>query len=266
MGSMNSTLNHLTSKDGTTIGLDRLGDGPPVILISGGSVDRTSMAGVAALLAADFTAFNYDRRGRGDSGDTQPYAIDREIEDIDAVVAAAGGSAYLVGSSSGAALGLLAAEQLKGKITRLAMWEPPYISDENARPPANTAQIYRDFVAAGRRDDAVEYFMAKVVGLPPEFVAFGRTQPFWEASEKIAHTLAYDAEVMGDYSLPLDRARNVTVPTIVLTGGASFPFLAETARELVEALPNGQTRVLPDQQHNVAPEALAAALKEFFSA
>lgn len=266
MGNTNPTLEHVTSKDGTTIGFDRLGDGPAVILISGGSVDRSSMAGVAELLAADFTAFNYDRRGRGDSGDTQPYEIEREIEDIDAVVAAAGGTAYLVGSSSGAALGLLAAEQLTGKITKLAMWEPPYIADENARPPANTAQIYRDFVAAGRRGDAVEFFMAKVVGLPPEFVAFGRTQPFWEASEKIAHTLAYDAEVMSDYSLPLDRARNVTIPTIVLTGGASFPFFAETARELAKALPQGQTGVLPDQQHNVAPDVLAAALKEFFSA
>jgi pimeloyl-ACP methyl ester carboxylesterase len=130
------TLNKVTSKDGTTIAFDRLGDGPPVILVSGGSVDRQSNAGVAAILASDFTVFNYDRRGRGPSGDTQPYAVEREVEDIDAVVTASGGSAHLYGTSSGAALALIAAAQLPGKITKLALWEPPYIIDPAARAPA----------------------------------------------------------------------------------------------------------------------------------
>src|SRR5262245_1283952 len=125
----------VTSRDGTTIAFDRLGAGPPVILVSGGSVDRSSNASLAALLAPYFTALNYDRRGRGPSGDTPPYAVEREIEDIDAVVQAAGGSAFLYGASSGAALALDAAEKLPTRITRLALWEPPYIPEGYPRPP-----------------------------------------------------------------------------------------------------------------------------------
>ncbi len=264
MSNTTSTLHHVTSRDGTTIAFDRSGDGPPVILVCGGSVDRMSNAGLAAQLASDFTAFNYDRRGRGDSGDTLPYGVDREIEDIDAVVTAAGGAAFLYGTSSGAALALAAAEKLGGRITKLALWEPPFILDPSARPPADTAKTFADLVAAGRRSDAVEHFTAKVVGLPAEFVAFAKTQPFWAAQEKIAHTLAYDATVMADYSLPLERAANVTIPTIILAGGASFPFMRETAQALAAALPNGRTRTLEGQEHNVAPEAMASALKEFF--
>lgn len=265
MSDMTSTLQHVTSRDGTPIAFDRLGDGPPVILVCGGSVDRISNAGVAGLLASDFTAFNYDRRGRGDSGDTLPYAVEREIEDIDAVVTAAGGAAHLYGSSSGAALALAAAEQLKGRITKLALWEPPFILEESARPPADTARTYTYLVNAGRRGDAVEYFMAKVVGMPADFVTWAKTQPWWEGQEKIAHTLAYDATVMADYSLPLERAAAVTTPTIVLAGAASFGFLPETAKALATALPNGQVRILDGQSHDVAAEAIAPMLKEFFT-
>jgi pimeloyl-ACP methyl ester carboxylesterase len=260
-----STLHHVSSKDGTSIGFDRLGHGQAVILVTGGSVDRMSNAGVAALLASDFTVYNYDRRGRGDSGDTLPYAVAREIEDIDAVVTAAGGSAFLYGTSSGAALALAAAEQLKDRITRLALWEPPFILDEQARPPSDTAKVYNEFVAAGRRGDAVEYFMAKVVGMPADFVAWAKTQPFWAGQEKIAHTLAYDATVMADYSLPVQRAAAVTTPTIVLAGAASFGFLPVTARALAAAMPNAQLRILDGQSHDVAPDAMAPVLKEFFA-
>ena len=266
MNDATSTIHRVTSKDGTTIGFDRLGDGPPIIFVCGGSVDRQSNSGLAAILASDFTALNYDRRGRGVSGDTQPYAIEREIEDIEAVVAAAGGSAHLYGSSSGAALALAAAEALPGKITRLALWEPPFFLDENARPPLDSARTYRDFVAAGRRGDAVEYFMAKVVGMPAEFVASARSQPWWAWTEGLAHTLAYDAEIMGDYLVPFERAARVTIPTIVLTGSASFPFMQEAAEALAKALPNGRTGVLAGQSHDVAPDVLAPALKEFFAA
>ena len=146
--------------------------------------------------------FNYDRRGRGPSGDTAPYAVEREIEDIDAVITAAGGSACLYGRSSGAALALEATASGLA-ITKLALWEPPYILDDSRpRPPADTARTYTEMVSAGRRGDAVEFFMAKVVGLPAEFVAYARTQPWWPAQEALAHTLAYDATIMGDYSLP----------------------------------------------------------------
>ena len=259
-------MEQVTSKDGTTIAFDRLGEGPAVILVSGGSVDRSSLAALADLLAQHFTVFNYDRRGRGPSGDTPPYAVEREVEDIDAVVEAAGGSAYLFGSSSGAALALEAARQRPTRITKLALWEPPYIPEGFPRPPADTAKTFSDLVAAGKRGDAAEYFMAKVVGMPPEFVAQARSSPWWPAQEALAHTLAYDATIMGDYTLPTERAAQVTIPTLVLDGGASFPFLHPTALALAAALPNGRQQTLEGQSHDVAAEVLAPALEEFFTA
>jgi pimeloyl-ACP methyl ester carboxylesterase len=123
---------------------------------------------------------------------------------------------------------------------------------------------YDEMISAGRRGDAVEYFMTKVVGLPPEFVAYARTQPFWQAQETLAHTLAYDATVMGDYSLPAERAAAVTIPTLVMAGGASFPFIRETARVLADVLPDGQHRTLEGQEHNVDPAVLAPVLVDFF--
>ncbi|HKW23506.1 MAG TPA: alpha/beta hydrolase [Ktedonobacterales bacterium] len=258
-------MDNVTSKDGTIITYDRLGEGPAVILVSGGSVDRFSNASLADLLAKQFTVYNYDRRGRNESGDTPPYAVAREIEDIAAVTDAAGGSAYLYGSSSGAALAMEAARQLPGKITKLALWEPPYIPDGFPRPPANTAQIFSDLVAEGKREDAAEFFMAKVVGLPSEFVAQARTSPWWPAQLALAHTLAYDATIMGDYTLPVERVAEVKIPTLVLDGGASFPFMHVTAEALVDHLPNPQHRTLEGQRHDVSAEALAPVLAEFFN-
>jgi pimeloyl-ACP methyl ester carboxylesterase len=258
-------MNKATSKDGTTLAFDRLGDGPPVILVCGGSTDRMANAPLAALLAPHLSVLNYDRRGRGDSGDTPPYAVEREVEDIAAVIDAGGGSAFLYGTSSGAALALEAAASGL-PVTKLALWEPPFILDESRRPPADTARTYRELVAAGRRGDAVEYFMAKVVGLPPEFVAQARSQPFWEAQEALAHTLAYDATIMGNYSLPTERAAAVTVPTLVLDGGASFAGMAESAQALADVLPDGQRRTLEGQGHDVDPSVQAPVLVEFFKA
>jgi alpha-beta hydrolase superfamily lysophospholipase len=257
-------MNRVNSRDGTTIAFDRLGVGPPVILVCGGSTDRRANARLAELLAPNFTVFNYDRRGRGDSGDTVPYAVEREVEDIDAVIAAAGGSASVYGTSSGAALALEAAASGLA-ITRLALWEPPFILDESRRPPPDTARIYAEMVAAGRRGDAVEYFMAKVVGLPPEFVTEARRAPWWPAQEALAHTLAYDATIMGDYSLPTELVVSVTVLTLVIDGGRSFPWMSETAQALADAIPDAQRRTLEGQTHDVASEALAAVLEEFFA-
>jgi pimeloyl-ACP methyl ester carboxylesterase len=257
-------MDSVTSKDGTTIAFDRLGDGPPVILVSGGSVDRGSNASLADVLAKQFTVYNYDRRGRGPSGDTQPYAIQREIEDIEAVLDATGGSAGLYGSSSGAALALEAAAA-GVPITKLALWEPPYIGEGRPRPDPDTASIYRKFVAEGRRGDAVEYFMAKVVGMPAEFVGFARSQPWWPAQEALAHTLAYDAEIMGDYSIPTDRIAKIAAPTLVLSGGASFDWMVDTAQAIVDALPNGRRQALEGQSHDVSADVLGPVLAEFFA-
>ncbi len=258
-------MKSVTSKDGTIITFDQLGSGQPVVLVSGGSVDKSSNASLADELAKHFTVYNFDRRGRGKSGDTLPYAVDREIEDIEAVIDGAGGKAFLYGSSSGAALALEAARKLPTKVTKLALWEPPYIMDEQSRPPANTAQVFTDLVAAGRRGDAAEYFMAKVVGLPPEFVASARSAPWWPSQEALAHTLAYDATIMGDYSLPEAKIADIKVPTVVIDGGASFPFMHITADAIVKNLSNGTRRTLEGQRHDVDGAMLGAALTEFFS-
>lgn len=254
----------VTSKDGTKIAFDRLGSGPPVVLVCGGSVDRTADAAIAQELASDFTVFNYDRRGRGDSGDTLPYAIDREVEDIEAVIGAAGGSAFLWGSSSGAVLALIAAESVP--ITKLALWEPPFVPEGVPRPPEDQVSQYETMIAEGRRGDAVEYFMTKVIGMPPEVVAGARTQPWWAATEALAHTLAYDARIMGDYSIPKDLAASVKVPTMVIAGGADFPWMRQTAEALATTLPNGQVRILEGQGHDVDPGVLAPVLSEFLNA
>ena len=257
-------MESVTSRDGTTIAFDRLGEEPPVVLVCGGSVDRMADAAIAQELASDFTVLNYDRRGRGDSGDTPPYAIEREVEDIDAVIDAAGGSANLWGSSSGAVLAMIAAAS-GAPVTKLALWEPPFILDENARPPADQVEQYERMIAEGRRGDAAEYFMSKVVGMPPEFVADARNQPWWAAQEAIAHTLAYDARIMGDYSIPTQTAGAVKAPTLVLAGGADMPFMRASAEALADAIPHGEVRFLDGQGHNVDPTILAPALKEYFA-
>lgn len=257
-------MENVISADGTSIAYDRLGDGPAVVLVCGGSVDRMSNAPLAALLAQDYTVYNYDRRGRGDSGDAEVYEIEREFEDLDAVFAVAGGSAHLYGTSSGAALALLATAAGR-PVNRLALWEPPYILEgTRERPPADTASIYRDFVAAGHRDKAAEYFMAEVVGLPAEFVEMAKASPWWPAQEAIAHTLAYDATVMGDYSVPAEAIAAVIPPTQVLTGGAAPEWMKLGNQAVVDQLKDGSHRVLPDQEHNVDPAVLAPALKAFW--
>jgi len=256
-------MNRVTSSDGTTIAFDRLGEGPPVILVCGGSTDRSANAPLAALLARHFTVLNYDRRGRGDSGDTPPYAVEREVEDLEALINEAGGAALVYGTSSGAALALEAAASGL-PITKLALWEPPFFLEGRPRPPADTATTFTELVSTGRRGEAVEFFMRQVVGLPPEFVAYARRQPFWASQEALAHTLSYDATIMGDYSLPAERAAAVNIPTLVIDGGASLGFMGESADALTAALPDGRRRTLDGQEHNVDPEALAPVLEEFF--
>jgi pimeloyl-ACP methyl ester carboxylesterase len=258
-------MNTVVSPDGTTIALDRLGAGPPVVLVGGGSVDRTSNAPLAELLATDFTVFNIDRRGRGDSGDTPPYAVERELEDIAAVLEEAGGSANLYGHSGGAALALHAAAAGL-PVRRLALWEPPYILDATRRPPADHVEQLEKLLAEGRRGDAAAYFLREVVRAPAEFVAQARTQPWWAGQEALAHTLAYDARILGDYALPTGRAESVGVPTLVLAGGVDFPWMRDTAQALASALPNGEVRFLDGQGHaDVDPTVLAPVLKDFFA-
>src|SRR6266851_3799879 len=236
----------VVSNDGTTIAFERFGDGPPLILVVGAFNERSTGAGLAAFLAPHFSVFIYDRRGRGDSGDTLPYAVDREIDDLAALIAEAGGSAAGFGYSSGAFLALQAAASGLA-ITRLALLDPPYIVDDNdARQyaAANHTAHLAELIATGRRGQAVEYFQSRVVGIPDEVIVQMRQAPFRPALEAIAHTLVYEATILGDRSVPTELARTVTVPTLVIAGGAGHPIMRSAAHALAAALCHGQARIL----------------------
>ena len=253
------------SGDGTEIAFDELGDGPPVVMVVGAFNLRSTTAPLAEALAPRFTVLNYDRRGRGDSGDTAPYAVEREIEDLDALIAAAGGAASVFGYSSGAVLALKAAAA-GSAITRLALYEPPFLVDDSRpRPAADLPERLAELIAAGRRGDAVELYQLEGVGLPEELVVQLRHAPFRPGLEAIAPTLAYDAEITRDLSLPTALAAAVPQPTLVLDGAASWQFLRNAAQALADALPNGQRRPLPGQTHDIDPGATAPVLAEFLA-
>jgi pimeloyl-ACP methyl ester carboxylesterase len=260
----------VTSKDGTRIAFDRTGDGPAVILVDGALQYRAfdqGMAQLADLLGQHFNVFHYDRRGRGDSTDTQPYTVRREIEDIEALINEAGGPAYVFGISSGASLAMEAAVELGGKIKKLVLYEPPYNDDDNARQAwKEYTKGLKDLLAADRRGDAVALFM-KYVGATDEQINGVRNTPMWPLFEAVAPTLAYDhIYILGeDASVPVERAAKVGVPTLIMTGGATFPFMHTTAMTLTKAIPSAQYRTLEGQTHEVSPEALAPVLAEFFS-
>jgi pimeloyl-ACP methyl ester carboxylesterase len=277
-------MKKVLSKDGTPIAYDQVGNGPAVILVAGalGVRSHPIVGELARLLAPHFTVIDYDRRGRGDSGDTLPYAVEREVEDIEALIDEAGGSVSLYGISSGAVLALDAASRLPTKVKKLVMYEPPFIIDDSRPPiPEDYVRQLNDAIAAGRPGDAVEIFMTRAVGIPAEFVAQMRNAPVsevfdsemkppeWAEMEKVAHTLAYDGAIMGETMsgkpLPAGKWASATAPTLVMTGGNSETFFERGARSLVNLLPNAQYRTLEGQDHAVSPQALAPVLVEFFS-
>ena len=261
-------MSTVISKDGTRIAYDKIGAGPAVVLVDGAMVYRGhgGLDPLAAQLADQFTVYTYDRRGRGESGDTLPYAVEREVEDLEAIIDEAGGPAFVYSISSGAALVMEAAIQMGGKIKKLAIYEAPYNDDENAR------KVWREYtkqlgalLAADRRGDAVALFM-KLVGASDDDIAGVRQSPGWPVMEAVAPTLAYDhTALLGeDASVPTERAARVTVPTLVMDGGNSFPFMHVTALTLAKAIPHAQHRTLKGQTHEVDPAALAPVLEEFF--
>jgi pimeloyl-ACP methyl ester carboxylesterase len=259
-------MSEATSRDGTTIAFDRLGEGPAVVLVDGALSHRAlgPMTRVADALAADFTVLSYDRRGRGQSGDSAPYAVAREVEDLEAVIAVAGAPASIFGMSSGAALALEAAASGVA-VTKLALYEPPF-SVDSTDPQEEQAYVERleQLIAAGRRGDAVEWFLSNA-GVPADALAAMRTQPEWPLFEAVAPTLAYDHAILGDGMVPHGRAANVRVPTLVANGGDSPDFFERAAKATADAIPGAEHRVLEGQAWGEAdPEALAAMLREFF--
>ncbi|MEU8675465.1 alpha/beta hydrolase [Streptomyces sp. NPDC048560] len=257
------------SADGTVIAHERAGQGPALVLVGGAFQVRTDFAELSALLAERFTVITYDRRGRGDSGDTPPYDVRREVEDLDAVIGRAGGSALVFGMSSGAALALEAVSR-GSAVSRLALYEPPFVVDDT-RPPLPEDYIghLRALTARDARGEAVEYFLTRAVGVPAEVVAGMRQAPFWAGMEAVAHTLSYDGTVMGDTMsgrpLPAGRWDAVRIPVLVGEGGASEAWMRNGARALAGLGANYTLHTFAGQDHGIAPKVLAPVLADFFS-
>jgi pimeloyl-ACP methyl ester carboxylesterase len=264
-------MHHVISKDGTKIAYEKQGNGPAVILVSAAAANHHDTVKLAEQLAKYFTVYNYDRRGRGQSTDTAPYAVSREIEDIEALIQESGGCSYLFGSSSGAVLALEAASQLGNKITKLFLYEPPFIINEGrASVPADYVAHLNQLIASNQRNEAVEYFMTQAIGVPSEFLAYMKADPSWQVMEEMAHTLAYDGMVMGDTQsgqpLPTDRW-HVQIPTFVMTGENSEAFFHDAAEALVALLPQGKHNTLSGQDHSavmMAPADLATEITKFY--
>ncbi|MCL5735506.1 MAG: alpha/beta hydrolase [Actinobacteria bacterium] len=258
----------VTSQDGTTIAYDKAGRGPPIVLVAGALSARLSWSGVelAEHLSPWFTVFNYDRRGRGDSGDTQPYAVAREIEDIEALVEAAGGSAFLFGHSSGAALVLETSLVLGNKIRKVAIYEVPYNDDPAAqRAWSQYIDQLTDLLAMERRGDAVALFL-KYVGTPADQIEAIRRSSAWARLEKLAPTLAYDhTHLIGTTAvIPVAKLQRLDTPVLVMYGGSGHPFMRMTAEKVSDTLPHAGLRKLEGQKHEISPEAIVPPLVEFF--
>jgi pimeloyl-ACP methyl ester carboxylesterase len=256
-------MSHVISNDGTTIAYDRQGDGPAVILATGALDDGTENAPLATELAAHFTVYNYNRRGRGDSGDTQPYALEREIEDLDALIAEAGGSAHLYGVSSGGGL-VLEAAAAGLAVERLAVYEVPYMVSDVMRQAADEYVGHlHAALAEGRRSDAGELFM-RLAGSPDEQIEEAKSSPYWPGVMALAPTLAYDAACCRSYHPPTDLLATVTQPTLVATGGSVDVF--EQAADLIAAtVPNAERRVISGMGHVVDATTFAPVLKDFLN-
>ena len=253
------------SKDGTRIVYDKSGSGPLLILVDGALCSRAfgPMPKLAVLLTGNFTVITYDRRGRNGSSDTQSYAVEREIEDLEALINANGGSALVTGFSSGAALSL-AASAHGLNITKLALYEPPFMVDEGQQPPVDSLQQLQAMIAENRRGDAVKFFMKDMVGVPAMIVFIMKLTPVWSKLKKVAHTLPYDVAIMGDFSLPEKKASSVKTPTLISGGDKSPATMQHAVKKLSEAMPNGELILLKGQTHNVAGKAIAPVLMEFF--
>jgi pimeloyl-ACP methyl ester carboxylesterase len=257
-----------TSADGTPIAFERSGEGPALVLVGGAWNDRHSPAELADALSGSFTVYRYDRRGRGDSGFTEPYAVEREIEDLHAVIEAAGGSVYAFGHSSGGALALEATAS-GASVSRLAIYEAPYITDATRPPlPDDYIEHLEELIAAGKRREVFEYFMTVAVGMPAEMVQPMLDSPMVDSMLSLAHTIPYDGRVMlrgsmDGQALPVRWRAAVTVPTLVMDGGNSPAWIRNSARGLVGILPDVQYRTLEGQDHGAAPEALAPVLADF---
>lgn len=261
-------MNTVQSADGTRIAFDWFGDGSPLVVVGGALSDRSAAVSLAHTLGAHFTVYTYDRRGRGDSGDsddTLPNAVEHEIEDLAAVCDQAGGSPFVFGHSSGACLVLEAAASGQ-PMRKLAVYEPPYIVDDTRVHPAGMRERLTDLIRAGRRGDAVKLFLTEGPQVPQEAIALMQLDPTWASMEAIAHTLLYDLAIVGDMVMPRTHLAKVEVPTLALCGGDSPAWARNAVAAVAAILPNARLVSLDGQTHGAADDVLVPVLVQFFLA
>jgi len=256
-----------TSRDGTIIAFTKRGSGPPLIIVDGAFCYRENgpATELASVLAQHFTVFTYDRRGRGESGDIAPYAVEREIEDLRAIANQAGAPPFALGISSGGALILQAVASGVG-VRKIALYEPPYVTNGKANSVEDTKNRLQTFVSTGDRAGAVSFFMTDVYGAPRAFVfAMPLLMPnAWKRNKLIANTLLYDLTILGDRSILNERSSAISVPTLVVGGEKSPRELRNAVEAVAAALPNAHSRFLSGQDHNISSQALAPVLFEYF--
>jgi len=261
-------MSKVVASDGTSIAFDWTGSGPPVILVDGAFCHRKlgPAPKLVPLLSSHFTVFSYDRRGRGESTDTAPYSVEREIDDLAVLIGEAGGSAYVLGMSSGAALGVRAAAAGLG-IGKLALYEPPFtaVDARHAAPPANAGEVLQALVDKGQPGRAARYFLTSVMGMPAPVVTLMSLVPgLWSKTKASAGSLPHEIAVMGDWTVPTDDLNSIKVPAVVISGEKSPQKLRAAAQAVADADPAIRHEVLAGQSHNVSMAVLAPVVINFF--
>lgn len=262
-------MDKIISKDGTLIAFDKTGKGPALVLVDGAFCFREYgvTPKLVPLISDFFTVYSYDRRGRGESSDREPYSIDNEIEDLKGIIEKTGEVPCICGFSSGA--GLILHAIVKGiKVKSIALFEPPYVANlsNDKVPPKDAVIELTNFVKKGKRSDAVKYFMTKVMGMPGItvflFKLFGKS--LWDKNESVANTLSYDVAIMGNYSIPKEITASINVPTVVIGGEKSPQNLRKAVEAVAQAIPQSQIRLIKGS-HNVSMKVLAPCLIDFFT-
>lgn len=263
----------VTSKDGTRIAYSVVGSGPPLILVDGALCWRGSgpSGPLAEQLKDRFTVTTYDRRGRGESGDTKPYAVDREVDDLAALIEAAGGSTALYGTSSGAGLSLAAANRLGAqKVTKMVLYEFPIFTDSSRRVDPSYARVMDELIASGNGAGAVKHFMKNGVGVPGFAIFMMQLMGVMKKMAPVAPTLAYDTRIVTPYWTykvpPASTWSNATMPVLEIGGGKSPAWMQNAQSAVAAALPNATHKTLPGQNHMVSPVAIAPMIKDFMLA
>lgn len=253
-------MEYVTSADGTTIAFDSLGQGPPLVLVVGAFCDRSSGESLAEMLASRYTVYRYDRRGRGDSGDSPAYSIEREVEDLDAVAIGTGSQPFVYGHSSGGALALQAAAA-GVELRKVAVYEPPYTGEQDPGP--GFTRELDELVREGRRTEAAESFLG-MTGAPAEVIASIKASPGWPRMQGLAHTLSRDRTLGNGGAVPVERLRSIGIPVLAMAGGASDPWAREAMNTIAQAIPDAQARTLEREHHVPADDVLTSILAAFF--